>query len=115
MSVYEYKVVPAPVQGTKAKGVKTTQDRFALTLTEILNAQASDGWEYWRTDTLPCEERKGLTGRETTYQNMLIFRRSTDPTPMQTIVEQSATMPTLTLDDTDVVNLPRIGPARGED
>lgn len=75
MRNFEYKAIPAPNVGTKAKGVKTTEDRFALSLTEALNEMAADGWEYVRAETLPCQERKGLTGSQTTYQNTLIFRR----------------------------------------
>ena len=43
MRKFEYKAVPAPNTGTKAKGVKTTEDRFALSLTETLNEMAEDG------------------------------------------------------------------------
>ncbi|MEI4485867.1 DUF4177 domain-containing protein [Frigidibacter sp. MR17.14] len=75
MQRYEYKVVPAPVRGEKARGLKTTADRFARALTLLMNEQATEGWEYVRSDTLPCEERSGLTGRATSYQNMLTFRR----------------------------------------
>lgn len=75
MRNFEYKAVPAPTRGQKAKGVKTTEDRFALSITDVLNEMAEDGWEYIRAETLPCDERKGLTGTQTTYQNMLIFRR----------------------------------------
>lgn len=75
MRKFEYKAVPAPTTGTKAKGVKTTEDRFALSLTDTLNEMADDGWEYVRAETLPCTERRGLTGTQQTYQNILIFRR----------------------------------------
>lgn len=75
MRNFEYKAVPAPTRGQKAKGVKTTEDRFALSITDVLNDMAEDGWEYIRAETLPCDERKGLTGTQTTYQNVLIFRR----------------------------------------
>ena len=75
MSKFEYKAVPAPTRGTKAKGAKSTEDRFALSITETLNEMAADGWEYVRAETLPCEERKGLTGTQTTYQNVFIFQR----------------------------------------
>jgi len=75
MRKFEYKAVPAPATGTKAKGVKSTEERFALSLTEALNGMAAEGWEYVRAETLPCDERKGLTGTQTTYQNLLIFRR----------------------------------------
>jgi hypothetical protein len=75
MPRYEYKVVAAPRKGLKAKTAKSSEDRFAHALATVMNEQARDGWEYLRTDTLPCEERKGLTGRTTVYQNMLVFRR----------------------------------------
>lgn len=84
MRKFEYKAVPAPITGTKAKGVKTTEDRFALSMSDVLNEMAEDGWEYVRAETLPCEERKGLTGRETRYQNILIFKRfQADPLPLE--------------------------------
>ena len=75
MSKFEYRAIPAPHAGTKAKGVKTTEGRFALSLTDTLNEMAAEGWEYVRAETLPCDERKGLTGTQTTYQNILIFKR----------------------------------------
>ncbi|OZB16893.1 MAG: hypothetical protein B7X55_07165 [Rhodobacterales bacterium 34-62-10] len=73
---YEYRVIPAPVKGTKAKGAKTAEERFALTLQEAMNSMAADGWEFQRAETLPSEERSGLTGRKTVYHNMLVFRRT---------------------------------------
>ena len=75
MRQFEYKAVPAPNTGTKAKGVKTREDRFALSMTDALNEMSAEGWEYVRAEMLPVEERKGLTGTQTTYQNILIFRR----------------------------------------
>ena len=72
---YEYKVVPAPSRGLKAKGSNSAEDRFAHALETEMNALASDGWEYLRADTLPCEQREGLMGKTTVYQNMLVFRR----------------------------------------
>lgn len=83
MSRYEYKVVPAPVKGTKAKGAKTSEARFALTLTNLMNEMGSDGWEYLRADSLPAEERTGLTGRTTKFQNLLVFRRELEGAPAQ--------------------------------
>ncbi len=78
MSQFEYKVVPAPTKGLKAKGIKTAQDRFAHALEQTMNQMGTDGWEYQRTDTLPCEQRSGLTGKTTTFQHMLVFRRTID-------------------------------------
>ena len=79
MPRYEYKVVPAPKKPGKIKGVKGTDHKFAAELAGLMNRYGTDGWEYQRTDTLPCEERKGLTGRVTTFQNMLIFRKNIEP------------------------------------
>ncbi|MFN7051876.1 MAG: DUF4177 domain-containing protein [Gemmobacter sp.] len=76
MQQYEYKVVPAPKRGAKHRGLKTTQDRFAFALTELMNDMARDGWEYLRADALPCEEKVGLTGRSTSFHNLLVFRRA---------------------------------------
>ncbi|WP_386684649.1 DUF4177 domain-containing protein [Loktanella sp. R86503] len=73
---YEYKVVPAPKRGEKAKGLRAAEDRYALALTNALNTQAALGWEYQRTETLPAEEREGLMGKATVYQNMMVFRRA---------------------------------------
>ncbi|WP_299909209.1 DUF4177 domain-containing protein [uncultured Paracoccus sp.] len=72
---YEYTVIPAPARGDKAKGAKTPVDRFALSLTAELNRMAAEGWDYVRAETLPTEERSGLTGRSTLYHNVLVFRR----------------------------------------
>lgn len=72
---YEYKVVPAPEQGKKGKGIKTAKGRQAFALESLMNELGADGWEYMRADTLPFTERVGLTGRTTSYQNMLVFRR----------------------------------------
>ena len=99
MVKFEYKAVPAPTHGTKAKGIKTTEDRFALAMTDALNELADDGWDYVRAETLPCDERKGLTGTQTKFQNVLIFRRQILPAetnvPVQRVTSQP--MPTLTL------------------
>lgn len=75
---FEYKVIPAPKKGRKARGVRGTEKRFANALELAMNELAAEGWEYQRTDTLPCEERQGLTGRTTSFQNMLVFRRAAD-------------------------------------
>ena len=75
MPRYEYKVVPAPDKGKRTKGAKGTASRFAQTLEELMNEHGAEGWEYQRTDTLPCQERVGLTGKQTSFQHMLVFRR----------------------------------------
>lgn len=79
MSDYEYTVIPAPARGEKTRAAKTPADRYALALTGALNGMAAQGWEYVRAETLPSEERSGLTGRTTVWMNVLVFRRSRAP------------------------------------
>ena len=81
MSQFEYKVVPAPAKGLKAKGIKTPEERFANALQVVMNDMGADGWEYLRADILPSEERQGLRGSHTVYRSMLVFRRAQDATP----------------------------------
>ncbi|MDV4166829.1 DUF4177 domain-containing protein [Rhodovulum sp. FJ3] len=100
---YEYKVVPAPHRGERAKGVKGTEARFALSLGNTINAQAAEGWEYVRAETLPCEERSGLTGKTTTFMNMLVFRRAVEvAAPAEVPVET----PVVVSDDAETVEEP---------
>lgn len=75
MSSYEYRVVPAPRTAAKEKGLKGTDQRFAHTLAQLMNELGAQGWEYVRAETLPCEERRGLTGRAETTQHVLVFKR----------------------------------------
>jgi hypothetical protein len=75
MQSYEYLTVPAPLKGSKIKGLKTASERYAYQVTLVLNQLAGEGWEYWRAETLPSEERKGLTGTTIVQHNLLIFRR----------------------------------------
>ncbi|MHA6325729.1 DUF4177 domain-containing protein [Roseivivax sp. CAU 1753] len=76
MTQYEYRVLPAPEKGRKAKGVKTPQARFALTVEALMNDMAAEGWEYLRADILPSEERAGLTSSVTEWRSLLVFRRA---------------------------------------
>ena len=76
MSAYEYKVMPAPARAEKVKGVRAPEARFARSVENLMNAQAAEGWEYLRAETLPSEERKGLGGRTTKWRTVLIFRRA---------------------------------------
>lgn len=76
MTVYEYKVVPAPAKGAKARGVKGAEARFAFALERVMNEMAEGGWEFQRSETLPAEERTGLTQTTTQWRNLLVFRRA---------------------------------------
>ena len=75
MQLYEFMVVPSPKRGVKSRTARTTEDRFALALTLLMNEFGAEGWDYVRSDALPCEERTGFTGTKTTFQNVLVFRR----------------------------------------
>ena len=77
MQMYEYKAVTAPRRAKRAKGARTTADRFARTLTEMINVEANEGWEYMRADTMPMDEKKGmLSSASEVFQTVLIFRRA---------------------------------------
>ncbi len=76
MPKFEYRVVPAPRSGLKAKGLRTNEERFAHALEVLMNEMGAQGWDYVRADVLPAEERQGMTGRTTVYQNLLVFRRA---------------------------------------
>ncbi len=118
MQKFEYRVIPAPVRGDKSRGVKAAPDRFALTLTILMNELGQDGWEYLRADTLPCEERVGLTGSKTTFQNMLVFRRVVLAEPVHPVVrlaaiEQEPAAPRLLAVEPPAGTAPALGPANG--
>lgn len=74
MTRTEYKVVPAPEKTRKLRGLKGAA-LFAHEVEALMNELAADGWHYVRADTLPHEERAGLTSKTTTYRNLLIFQR----------------------------------------
>lgn len=123
MVQYEYKVVPAPARGEKVRGAKTTEDRFAATLAELMNTLGREGWEYVRADTLPCEERVGFTGRKTTFVNMLVFRRviaevAVDLTPVGGVAVMPVAVPAGPVPPAPRVDwpmsdaAPSLGPAR---
>jgi hypothetical protein len=75
MPSYQYKVVPAPQKGLKAKGVRSTEARFSNALETLMNAMGEEGWEYQRAETLPSIERSGLASTTTEWRNVLVFRR----------------------------------------
>lgn len=114
---YEFKVVPAPRRGEKARGVKTTEERFALALTLLMNDLGREGWDYVRADTLPVDERSGLTGTKTSYHNMLVFRRQVqtsagEPAPQRLIAVESFAAPRLGAANPGVEGTaPTLGPA----
>ncbi len=121
MQRFEFKVIPAPKRGEKARGVKTTEDRFALALTTLMNQLGAEGWDYVRADALPCEERAGLTGTKTSFQIVLVFRRVIDslttevPTTRLLLQEPVSASPRLGTAEAPMPgNAPALGPAKSE-
>lgn len=93
MPAFEYKVVPAPAKGTKAKGVKTPEARFANSVEITLNEMAAEGWEYLRAELLPSEERSGLTSSTTNWRNVLVFRRALEQPAVEDVPVASPVVP----------------------
>ncbi len=109
MQRHEYKVVPAPRRGTKSREAKTHEDRFALTLSNLMNELGRDGWEYVRSETLPTEERAGFMKTRVVEQTMLIFRRAMDrPAILAATLSDAAVAPKPIVAEAPV---PRLGPA----
>jgi hypothetical protein len=75
MGSYEYKVIPAPARGRRGRGISGAEGRFAHSLEIVMNEMAAEGWEYQRAETLPSEERAGLTAAQTVFRYVLVFRR----------------------------------------
>lgn len=74
---FEYKCVGAPERARRKKGAKTRTDRVALAMQEAIAQEATDGWEYLRTDLIPIEERSGMFGRtHEVHRAVMVFRRS---------------------------------------
>ncbi|MEJ6709614.1 MAG: DUF4177 domain-containing protein [Amylibacter sp.] len=94
MQMFEYKAVPAPNRSKRVKGVKGTAGRFAAVLTQTMNEQAAEGWEYLRSDSLPVEEKPGMfKSKIETYQTVLVFRRAVAApveTPMASYIENQS-------------------------
>ena len=86
MSGYEYKVINAPRKPGKARGVKGFDDKYAHTLTELMNEMAADGWQYARAESIPVDEKSGMMGKVTEkYLTLLVFQRPTGATEQEQV------------------------------
>ncbi|MBP1804587.1 DUF4177 domain-containing protein [Rubellimicrobium aerolatum] len=91
MHSHDYRVVPAPRRGLKAKGLRRPEERFANALETEMNRLAREGWEYVRTDTLPHEHKRGWFSRPVTeMRTVLVFRRPR-PVAVQPATVQTGT------------------------
>lgn len=98
MSTYQYRVVPAPTKGLKAKGIKGPEARFSNTIEDLMNEMGTQGWEYQRAETLPSVERSGLTGSTTEWRNVLVFRKPRD-SAIAEVSPQPSVAPIVPIDD----------------
>ncbi|MDE2788925.1 MAG: DUF4177 domain-containing protein [Paracoccaceae bacterium] len=79
---YEYKTEPALRRPKRSRGARALapSDQFAVALSNQINREAEDGWEYLRTDVFPVERRSGLFRTRITEEiHFLIFRRPVEP------------------------------------
>jgi hypothetical protein len=73
---FEYRVVPAPKRLKKVKGVSASDELCAATLTEAINAEARQGWEYLRAETFSAQTVRGIFRRShEVEETVLVFRR----------------------------------------
>ena len=76
MTYYDYKVIPAPRRAKRMKGVHAPEEMFAHLLTDTINEQARQGWEYLGSETLPAEAPRGWFRRALHEElSVLVFRR----------------------------------------
>jgi hypothetical protein len=76
MTYFDYKAVPAPRRAKKSRGVKSASDLFALTITEVINEHARQGWEYLRAERLPSAPASGWFRKAVEQEEtLLVFRR----------------------------------------
>ncbi len=76
MSIYEYRVVPAPKQPARVKGLRDPEARFGHGLEAALNAEGRQGWEFQRIETIPAELKRGWLSRARTESvTVMVFRR----------------------------------------
>jgi len=119
MSTFEYKSICAPRRALKIKGVKSADERYAQTLTDAINSQSENGWEYFRAETLPVDEKSGFLGKTTEkYLSLLIFRRENietyeEPTFAATAHEETVDPMVLQAptDEEDIASVGILGPA----
>lgn len=75
MSVYEFKMIPAPERPARMKGLARGEDQFCATLTNVVNEMAADGWEYVRCEALPCSRSRWAFWARRTERQVFVFRR----------------------------------------
>lgn len=73
MERYEYRLEIAPQKRKRYSGLKKSDDAFAITMMEQINAVARDGWEFLRLETMA---EKRFMRRNTSRRDYLLYRRA---------------------------------------
>ena len=79
MTVYDYKVVPAPTKGRKARGIRGSDQKFAYAIETIMNEMAQDGWSYCQIWCLR------ISGHAAIWLGLVVSIPSLNETPVMTL------------------------------
>lgn len=77
--MYEYKCVPAPMNLIVKN--KSDMDKAVSNFANLINQNTTDNWEFYSMEQIACTKPAGCLSSlfggkdQTTYFNMLIFRR----------------------------------------
>ena len=72
---YEYEILPAPSKIERHAGLKTDDERLAVSFAMTINMMAEEGWEYVRADRIDIDNTTGISGPQTKTHMLLVFRR----------------------------------------
>lgn len=73
MERYEYKLETAPLKSRRYSGLKKTDDAFAMTMMDQINAVAREGWEFLRLESMA---QKRFMRRGSVRRDYLLYRRA---------------------------------------
>lgn len=76
MDRYEYRLEAVPTKSKRYKGLKKSEDPFALTISDEINELAKDGWEYFRIEAINETQRAGLFRTKTVSRDYMVYRRA---------------------------------------
>lgn len=76
MAHYEYRVIPAPRQPAKVRGLRDPEARYGYGLEAALNAEGRQGWEFQRIESIPAELKRNWFSRTRVEAvTVMVFRR----------------------------------------
>lgn len=72
---FEYKLEKAPVKKNRYTGLAKSDDAFATTLMDNMNALARDGWQFQRNEVMTETKRGGLLQARKVNHTYMVYRR----------------------------------------